>query len=393
MNYYVLLPLVAFVANILLGCYILYQNSKSLLNRLYSLFTFTLAIWALGDIIAFSGYFIGTSYEWFDVGVFGIFLMPVFLLHFCLVFSKRKITSNKIAILILYLPGLIFLLISLTTDLTSGRLKPVYWGYTFTPGILYTSLVLYLIAFDILCLFFIYHLYRETESIKEKKQTTIISIAIIIPLIGGIITEAVPPIVGYEIVPLSTALTTFEAIFVAYAVIKYELMAPMSFSIQKKLVTIFLIISAIFIINGYISYTATDFLVTMASNGFCFLLIFLLLLVTSKSMSKPIIKLRDAIISTNGETLDTKIDIVSNDEIGDLVAAFNKMTKNLRLHRENLEKTVAERTKELNKKIGELERYRKVTINRELKMVELKKKINELHKSMGKNTTRCVDKN
>jgi len=45
---------------------------------------------------------------------------------------------------------------------------------------------------------------------------------------------------------------------------------------------------------------------------------------------------------------------------------------------ENLEKKVEERTKELQKRVEELERFNKLTIGRELKMVELKKEIKKL---------------
>jgi hypothetical protein len=45
----------------------------------------------------------------------------------------------------------------------------------------------------------------------------------------------------------------------------------------------------------------------------------------------------------------------------------------------HLEKRVEERTEELQQKIGELEKYKRLTVDRELKMVELKKEINKLH--------------
>lgn len=49
----------------------------------------------------------------------------------------------------------------------------------------------------------------------------------------------------------------------------------------------------------------------------------------------------------------------------------------------NLEKTVVERTKELEKKVGELKRFQQLTIGRELKMMELKKELEELKKKTG----------
>jgi len=48
---------------------------------------------------------------------------------------------------------------------------------------------------------------------------------------------------------------------------------------------------------------------------------------------------------------------------------------------ESLEKEVEERTKELREKLEELERFQKIAVGRELKMIELKKEVERLKKS------------
>ena len=45
-----------------------------------------------------------------------------------------------------------------------------------------------------------------------------------------------------------------------------------------------------------------------------------------------------------------------------------------------MEKTVAQRTSELEKKVGELEKINSVMVDREIKMTELKKQLNESSK-------------
>jgi hypothetical protein len=54
------------------------------------------------------------------------------------------------------------------------------------------------------------------------------------------------------------------------------------------------------------------------------------------------------------------------------------MAQSLKKQQDNLENLVVERTKELETKIDELQKYKKVTVGRELKMIELKKRIKEL---------------
>lgn len=66
------------------------------------------------------------------------------------------------------------------------------------------------------------------------------------------------------------------------------------------------------------------------------------------TISNPITKLRDAVDKMGKGELETKIQINSNDEIGDLAQAFNDMTCKLKESHTSLEKKVRERTDELS---------------------------------------------
>lgn len=59
-------------------------------------------------------------------------------------------------------------------------------------------------------------------------------------------------------------------------------------------------------------------------------------------------------------------------------------TKELRELAESLEEKVKERTRELQKRVEELERFHKLTVGRELKMVELKKEIKKIKEEFEK---------
>jgi C4-dicarboxylate-specific signal transduction histidine kinase len=58
-------------------------------------------------------------------------------------------------------------------------------------------------------------------------------------------------------------------------------------------------------------------------------------------------------------------------------------TKELKELAESLEDKVKERTKELQERLVELERFHDVTVGRELKMIELKKKIADLQEELA----------
>jgi len=108
---------------------------------------------------------------------------------------------------------------------------------------------------------------------------------------------------------------------------------------------------------------------------------------TSRSITKPLSSLTKGTEIIGKGNLKHKIEVKSEDEIGQLANAFNKMTADLILSRKelehyskNLEKEVAERTKELQSKMKEVERFNKLAVDRELKMLELKKRTKELEK-------------
>ncbi|MFQ6049716.1 MAG: HAMP domain-containing protein [Candidatus Paceibacterales bacterium] len=129
----------------------------------------------------------------------------------------------------------------------------------------------------------------------------------------------------------------------------------------------------------------------------------------SRSISKPVIEIRDAAVEVAQGNMEVAITPRSNDEIGELAAAFNGMIKDLKASRaileeskavlevrveertkelkelaQSLEEQVRQRTKELQEKIEELERFQKFAVGRELKMVELKQEIEKLKKELEK---------
>jgi len=104
---------------------------------------------------------------------------------------------------------------------------------------------------------------------------------------------------------------------------------------------------------------------------------------------KPLKKLTKAAEELSKGNFAIQADVTSNDEIGQLASSFNKMVFDLKQSRKQLiesqgelEKTVLKRTSELQQKIDELEKYKKLTVGREMKMVELKNRMAELEEKL-----------
>ncbi|MDQ3099369.1 MAG: HAMP domain-containing protein [bacterium] len=92
----------------------------------------------------------------------------------------------------------------------------------------------------------------------------------------------------------------------------------------------------------------------------------------------PIEKLTEATRKIADGDLDKRIEIRSSDEIGQLSQSFNEMADKLKEVYQGLEDRVKEKTAELALKVDEAERMNKIMVNRELKMIELKKELERL---------------
>jgi len=123
----------------------------------------------------------------------------------------------------------------------------------------------------------------------------------------------------------------------------------------------------------------TTILISSIVNlGFVTILFFLLRLV----VINPIHKIRKGLHAIGKNNLNYELRIKSNDEIGSLARSFNNMRLDLKKSKnelENYSKTlenkIQERTDALEKKNKELERFNQLVVGRELKMLQLKKKI------------------
>ena len=120
------------------------------------------------------------------------------------------------------------------------------------------------------------------------------------------------------------------------------------------------------------------------------------------SITRSLRKLQKRVENIMHGDYSYKSNIHANDELGQLCRAFDLMTANaqeakasleqrvkeqtmeLTELKTGLEKTVDSKTIELKKRLEELEEFKKLTIGRELKMVELKKEIEALRQVQGK---------
>lgn len=145
----------------------------------------------------------------------------------------------------------------------------------------------------------------------------------------------------------------------------------------------------------------------LLSLGSLILIILIIFFVFRQEILGPLKKITFACQEVRKGNLDVRIPAISKTEIGELAVTFNEMikdlkesqaaleeaktvleikvqarTRELRELTESLEEQVKERTRELQERMTALERFHRVAVGRELKMIELKKEIKKLKEKL-----------
>lgn len=259
MDMYALLPLISLIINLSLGFVILYINPKKRLNQLFSLFTFSLAFLSFANINLFNASTVSEAIFWNKLETVGMVFSTIFMVHFILIYCEKRIIKQKIFLISLYLLGLFFIIIEYASNLITETMYPSYWGYALTPGAFHFSFSLYITISILMGLIALFSYYKKTNSNRKKQQISTLIIGLSIPLLGGILSQLLPLYAGIDIIPLTASLTTITAVFIFYSIYKQSLGLPMSFSIQKKMLSVFFIFILLFSLATFIS---TDIVAT-----------------------------------------------------------------------------------------------------------------------------------
>ena len=135
--------------------------------------------------------------------------------------------------------------------------------------------------------------------------------------------------------------------------------------------------------QSYVTYSMIVVVVTLVGS------ILAMIVLMQAMVIKPLKKVSYGLEQVKKGELNVKIDTHSKDEFGDIAEVFNTMTEDLEKSRKTLseynktlEEQVKLRTNELEVKIEETERMNKLMVDRELRMVELKKQIELLRQQL-----------
>jgi len=393
--------------NLSLGIYLLYKNWKSSLNRILSLIFFAFVFWALGEV----GMRIVSSAEkarfWQNFSGFGWLFIGSLLLHFMLLYSKKKkILGNKLTYFVLYTPPIVFLYLVWKTNFIFQSVAKFSLGYYDIPGTKFLFLVAYLEIYFLLALYLSWQVYKKSSRIQEKKQAKCIFIGSLLAIMAGSITDVILPIWGIPVIGLAATLNSILAVSIVYAIQKYKLMG-----ITPQLAADTIITSmkdSLVVVNpdGTIAMVnkATEDLLGYKGGEMVGRLLETLFEENEKKLEnllkdETIENLRVKYLTRDKKTIPISLSSSEvRDKYGDLIGKvivakdmreIENLIVELEKARNNLEQRVKEKTRQLEEsrnelmlKLEELEKWRRVTVEREEKMIQLKRHLEELQEEL-----------
>ncbi|HXG38141.1 MAG TPA: ATP-binding protein [Bacteroidota bacterium] len=256
---YGFLSLLATMTNLLFGIFVLLENPRSPVNRLWSLTIACLIPWGFGEFIMRTIH----DYEaaeivsrWSGIGFCSI---PSFFLHFAIAFCKREDLLHRFMLLpLIYAPAIIFSALQVSGLVT--KIIPLWHGFASTPAEAYIYYLAWVeFAFGV-GLFLCYQKFKRSTTKHERFQTLFVLLAVIIPLTIGTVNDALFPLFGVETLRISVLSTTLTAGLITFAIVRFQLMALTPQATAGNILQTMGDLLSVLDVQGYIQYANPAFL-------------------------------------------------------------------------------------------------------------------------------------
>jgi len=225
---------VSFAATVSLGCFVLFVDRKSGVNRTFAAFTCFVAIWILCDYLTNRSESAEQALFWNKMAFIGAALIPSTFLYYTLAFLGRLGNFTFLRRFFLFAPGLMFLLFS-PLNLIVHDVELMEWGVKLLYGPLYSLFMIYFISYTIYALYNLSTEYRSARGIKKARIGYLFLGAAISGLAWIMITSILPSIYGIsEFHRLGLVSVVIMTAFIAYSIVRHRLMS-IEFVIQSAL--------------------------------------------------------------------------------------------------------------------------------------------------------------
>ena len=214
LNIISVLSLFAALLYIYMGLFIYRAKRHSKLNKVFMLWCMSMATWSIG--YAFSYITTTTHNAWIMVSAVGWCFFGAFALHMVMLLTENCFAEKPVYSALLYLPGMIFWVLSLIEfrgdKVLSGKLKDFYY----TGSLIYTFIFL-ILTISILALWYA----KNRNNTRIIKQAKILLLACSISFVIVSVTQLVLPAMGIDYLPLMSHLYSLIVLYGVYYAMKH----------------------------------------------------------------------------------------------------------------------------------------------------------------------------
>jgi signal transduction histidine kinase len=235
MNVYAIPSALAFAINMTLCLIVFYDNPKAVVNRVFTLLILSFVAWNAGELIMINSNVHSIALVGVKVIFIGVFLFPIFFLHFSYVFpQKLSRFFDGWRSLILYAgPVALLAPFILLLQVDIGRVVQIgsifYYVFTFH-GRLESQLLALILALIGLGYFswgvvnFIVS-YRQTKIARQRLQILYLLVGIISMFVIGLVLHVMNYFfhLGYSFFFVASLYSLLISFFFALAIVKYRL--------------------------------------------------------------------------------------------------------------------------------------------------------------------------
>ena len=220
MNYYIALPLVAVIVNIIITTYVFAQNRRSPVNRAYILLSVFFILWMFFDVIHWSP--IDPAWITPLLKIQSLFWLPVGFLftHFTYAFLNKKSDAIYYSFLAF---AIAVSIISVSGDMMFKGHSREFFGTGIVAGPLFVPVSLITVGCFIYSLILLGIRLTTSSDAVEKKQIMLVlsgtGVAVVMVVLSMIV---LPQLYGIPVLPLSHTGIMIHLGFIFAAIIKYR---------------------------------------------------------------------------------------------------------------------------------------------------------------------------
>ena len=216
------------ILSLFIGNMVFFQSSKKPVHRLFFILCLLNAYWGFSEFMIRHAPNMNEAFLWLRIYPFAIVVIPV-ALHFTILYTGRiSFLQRKWELVALYIPVLAIATSQLFYNYMFASITTMPWGYE--PVLALSSItrdiaILWLAIINSCTIILIlYHLVK-THDHDEKRQTFLVAMGVIVPIILSNISQFSLPIFKVEIPQLTTVGTALQTLFIGFAIWKYDLFA------------------------------------------------------------------------------------------------------------------------------------------------------------------------